>query len=111
MQIVINKPKNIPALAKLNEPTMRNGKSAIKTGMVLNTHAQRGKPVAPENTATNKVTANARNKKIFITVPGIRPPLNLLCDIIISLFNQKIKRLALANLEQRIIFIVFSQKT
>lgn len=57
-QSVINKPKNIAALDTLNEPTILNENNAITIGKVLNTHAQRGSPVAPETTATNNATEN-----------------------------------------------------
>ena len=111
MQIVINKPKNIPALAKLNEPTMRNGKSAIKTGMALNTHAQRGKPVAPRKHRDKQSHGKRKKQKNFYNGSGHTPASDLLFDIIISLLNQKLKRLALTNLKLHIFFIVFSQKT
>lgn len=62
-QSVINKPKNIAALDTLNEPTILNGNNAITIGKVLNTHAQRGSPVAPETTATNNATEKANTPK------------------------------------------------
>lgn len=67
-QSVINKPKNIAALDTLNEPTILNGNNAITIGKVLNTHAQRGSPVAPETTATNNATEKANTPKKQIAI-------------------------------------------
>lgn len=57
---MIKIPKKLKALAILKDPTILKGKSAIKIGNALKTHAHLGSPVLPDTITTNNVMVNKR---------------------------------------------------